>query len=57
MVVLVRDLMPGQEIDQVLMVRTSDARRLVLGDRTGTLEAAPQDVAPDFGPAPAVTNR
>jgi 3'-5' exoribonuclease len=44
--VLVRDLTPGTEIDQVLMVRSSDARRLVLGDRTGTLEAAPRDVAP-----------
>ena len=42
---LVRDLTPGQEIDQVLMVRASDSRRLVLGDRTGTLEAAPRDVA------------
>ena len=42
---LVRDLTPGAEIDQVLMVRASDARRLVLGDRTGTLEAPPQDVA------------
>jgi 3'-5' exoribonuclease len=41
--VLVRDLTPGQEIDQVLMVRASDGRRLVLGDRTGTLEAAPQE--------------
>ena len=39
--VRVRDLTPGQEIDQVLMVRASDARHVVLGDRTGTLEAAP----------------
>jgi len=39
--VRVRELNPGQEIDQVLMVRASDARRVVLGDRTGTLEAAP----------------
>ncbi len=37
--VRVCDLTPGQDIDQVLMVRTSDGRRLVLGDRTGTLEA------------------
>jgi 3'-5' exoribonuclease len=44
--VLVRDLTPGQEIDQVLMVRASDPRRLVLGDRTGALEAPPRDVAP-----------
>ncbi len=43
---LVRDLTPGLEIDQVLMVRASDARRLVVGDRTGTLEAAPQEVSP-----------
>ncbi len=41
----VRDLTPGQEIDQVLMVRASDARRVVLGDRTGTLEAAPCQIA------------
>ena len=41
----VRDLTPGQEIDQVLMVRTSDARRVVLGDRTGTLEAPPCPIA------------
>lgn len=41
----VRDLTPGQEIDQVLMVRTSDARRVILGDRTGTLECAPCEIA------------
>src|SRR3712207_170851 len=41
----VRDLKPSQEIDQVLMVRTSDARRVVLGDRTGTLETAPCEIA------------
>ncbi len=42
----VRELNPGQEIDQVLLVRASDGRRLVLADRTGTLEAAPrEDVA------------
>ena len=35
----VRELTAGQEIDQVLLVRASDRRRLVLGDRTGTLEA------------------
>ncbi len=40
--VRVRELNPGQEIDQVLMVRASHERKLVLGDRTGTLEAAPQ---------------
>jgi 3'-5' exoribonuclease len=44
--VRVRELSPGQEIDQVLMVRSSEPRRLVLGDRTGTLEAAPRDIAP-----------
>jgi 3'-5' exoribonuclease len=43
--VRVRDLTPGQDIDQVLMVRASDARRVILGDRTGTLEAAPCDIA------------
>jgi 3'-5' exoribonuclease len=43
--VRVRDLKPGQDIDQVLMVRTSDARRVTLGDRTGTLEAAPCPIA------------
>jgi 3'-5' exoribonuclease len=43
--VRVRDLTPGQEIDQVLMVRASDARHVVLGDRTGTLEAAPCQIA------------
>ena len=43
----VRELTAGQEIDQVLLVRASDRRRLVLGDRTGTLEASPrEDVAP-----------
>ncbi|RKQ92709.1 3'-5' exoribonuclease [Solirubrobacter pauli] len=41
----VRDLTPGQEIDQVLMVRASDARRVILGDRTGTLECAPCEIA------------
>src|SRR3954454_5764140 len=44
--VRVCDLTPGQEIEQVLMVRTSEPRRLVLGDRTGTLEAAPRDFEP-----------
>jgi 3'-5' exoribonuclease len=39
--VRVRDLTPGQEIDQVLMVRGSDERSLMVGDRTGTLETAP----------------
>jgi 3'-5' exoribonuclease len=53
--VLVRDLTPGQEIDQVLMVRVSDPRRLVLGDRTGTLEAAPREAAP--GACVRVTGR
>jgi 3'-5' exoribonuclease len=44
--VRVRDLIPGQQIDQVLMVRSHEPRKLVLGDRTGTLEAAPrEDVA------------
>ena len=43
----VRELNVGQEIDQVLMVRAAEPRKLVLGDRTGTLEAAPRpDVAP-----------
>ena len=43
----VRELNAGQEIDQVLMVRASEPRKLVLGDRTGTLEAAARtDVAP-----------
>ena len=43
----VRELTAGQEIDQVLMVRACEPRKLVLGDRTGTLEAAPRpDVAP-----------
>ena len=41
----VRDFTPGQEIDQVLMVRASDERHVVLGDRTGTLEAAPCQIA------------
>ena len=38
----VRELTPGQEIDLVLLVRASDRKRLVLADRTGTLEAAPR---------------
>ena len=38
----VREFTAGQEIDQVLLVRASDSRRLVLGDRSGTLEAAPR---------------
>ena len=43
----VRELTAGQEIDQVLMVRACEPRTLVLGDRTGTLEAASRpDVAP-----------
>jgi 3'-5' exoribonuclease len=41
--VRVRELTAGQEIDQVLMVRASEPRKLVLGDRTGTLEAPPRD--------------
>src|SRR4051794_13146486 len=44
--VRVCDLTPGQEIEQVLMVRTSEPRRLVLGDRTGTLEAPPREFEP-----------
>jgi 3'-5' exoribonuclease len=53
--VRVRELTPGQEIDLVLMVRASEPRRLVLGDRTGTLEALPQQVAP--GACVRVTGR
>jgi 3'-5' exoribonuclease len=41
--VRVRDLTAGQQIDQVLLVRASDRRRLVLSDRTGTLEAPPRE--------------
>jgi 3'-5' exoribonuclease len=48
--VRVRQLTNGQEIDQVLMVRVREPRdgalRLVLGDRTGTLEALVRDDAP-----------
>ena len=51
----VRELTPGQEIDLVLMVRASEPRRLVLGDRTGTLEALPQDLRP--GACVRVTGR
>src|SRR4051812_34844501 len=40
------DLSPGQDIDLVLMVRASEPKRLVLGDRTGTLETTPRDLAP-----------
>src|SRR4051812_16602656 len=53
--VRVRELTPGQEIDLVLMVRSSDAQRLILGDRTGTLEAAPQHAA--AGECVCVTGR
>ncbi len=35
----VRELTSGQQIDQVLMVRTRDGSQVVLGDRTGTLQA------------------
>ena len=56
--VSVRHLTPGQEIDQVLMVRVREAReggvRLVLGDRTGTLEThVPEDV-PGLAPGAVV---
>jgi 3'-5' exoribonuclease len=54
--VLVRDLLDGQELDQVLLVRSAEVRarrgggeylRLVLGDRTGHLTAMVwEDVAP-----------
>jgi 3'-5' exoribonuclease len=44
--VRVCDLTPGQEIEQVLMVRASEPRRVVLGDRTGTLDAPPRDLEP-----------
>ena len=43
------ELTPGQEIDLVLMVRAHERGRLVLGDRTGTLEALPQDGAAPGG--------
>jgi 3'-5' exoribonuclease len=52
----VRELTAGQEIDTVLLVRASDARRLVLGDRTGTLEAAPRPDVP-AGACVRVTGR
>lgn len=52
----VRDLTPGQEIDQVLLVRSSDRKRLVLADRTGTLEAAPRHDVP-AGACVRVTGR
>jgi len=45
--VRVRELTAGQEIDQVLIVRACTPRGVILGDRTGTLEAGPRDdVAP-----------
>ena len=37
---LIRELVEGQEIDQVLLVRKRSAGRITLGDRTGTVTAA-----------------
>jgi 3'-5' exoribonuclease len=45
--VFVRHLVDGQEIDQVLIVRER-AKRLRLGDRTGTVVARPPEGAPEL---------
>jgi 3'-5' exoribonuclease len=42
----VRELADGQEVDQVLLVRARDQRRLTLGDRTGAVVAKLPDEAP-----------
>jgi 3'-5' exoribonuclease len=56
--VSVRHLTSGQEIDQVLMVRVREPReggvRLVLGDRTGTLETHLRDAASGLEPGACV---
>jgi 3'-5' exoribonuclease len=56
--VSVRQLTSGQEIDQVLMVRVREPReggvRLVLGDRTGTLETHLRDAASGLEPGACV---
>ena len=54
----VRQLTNGQEIDQVLIVRAREPRdgalRLLLGDRTGSLEALLRDDAPGLVPGACV---
>ena len=36
---LIRELVDGQEIDQILLVRARSAGKITLGDRTGTVVA------------------
>jgi 3'-5' exoribonuclease len=43
---LIRELVDGQEIDQVLIVRGRAAGRITLGDRTGTVVARLEEPAP-----------
>jgi 3'-5' exoribonuclease len=43
---LIRELVDGQEIDQVLVVRGRSAGRITLGDRTGTVTAASGEELP-----------
>src|SRR3954447_17232803 len=57
---LIRELVDGQEIDQVLLVRGRSAGRLTLGDRTGTVVArleAPAECCCDPGTIVRVAGR
>jgi 3'-5' exoribonuclease len=57
---LIRELVDGQEIDQVLLVRGRSAGRLTLGDRTGTVIArleAPAECCCDPGAVVRVAGR
>src|SRR3954465_9235085 len=57
---LIRELVDGQEIDQVLLVRGRSAGRLTLGDRTGTVVArleAPAECCCDPGAVVRVAGR
>jgi 3'-5' exoribonuclease len=51
--VFVRELVDGQEIDQVLLVRERSVH-LLLGDRTGAVVARPPDGTAEFEPGAAV---
>jgi 3'-5' exoribonuclease len=54
---LVRELAEGQEVDQVLLVRAADGRRLTLGDRTGTVTAVADHAGHETGAAVRVAGR
>src|SRR3954447_23569020 len=57
---LIRELVDGQEIDQILLVRARSAGKVTLGDRTGTVVARleePAECCVDPGSAVRIAGR